>query len=183
MREFATELGGVSEAIASVATGGNARGELRRTVSDPAWSPLLLFGGSIAIVFSMTSAKWVTVDALFGLIERSYAFHDLRDFYNDLGIKYFSRVYYFEWGYLVTYAAAGVALLVGIGEVTKRFQITGVFKQVGFLVVAFALVSHTATVMGLNDAAEELLLLSGAWVGSVGLAAAGAGLWLAGRRV
>ncbi len=182
IQEIAGQFGEVSGALASVASIPNLKREAKITAADPTWVPFLLVGGAALTLFSMTIAKWVTVDALFGLIERSYDFDGLRSIYSDLGVRYFSRVFYFEWGFFATYVAVINSLIIAASIISKRFEVM-VFLKTGALVFnLFSLVSHTGVVLGLNDAAEELLVLSGAWIGSLGLLATCIGIWLSGRK-
>lgn len=182
VQEVAGQFGEVAGALAAVASVPNLRREMNRAVHDPAWVPFLLFGGAALTFFSLNVAKWVTVDALFGLIKRSYDFGGVRSIYTDLGVKYFSRVFYFEWGFIVTYAAIVIALIVAASGLSKKFEVNN-YSRVGALILTgFAFVSHSVLVLGLNDAAEELLVQPGAWLGSVGLLASGIGIWLSGRR-
>ena len=178
----ASQFGNVPGAVAAIASVPNLRKEIRNSSQDPAWVPFLLIGGSIATFFSLSTAKWISTEALLGLIRRTYGFSDLRTIYEELGVKYFARVYYFEWGYLVSYAAAIASIVVATAVLTKKFQIDRYFKTGMLCVVVFAFISHTALVVGLNSAAEELFVLSGAWVGSLGLAGSVIGIWLSGRR-
>jgi len=182
VQEVAGQFGEVPGALAAVASVPNLRREMNRTVHDPAWVPFLLIGGAALTFFSLNVAKWVTVDALFGLIKRSYDFGGVRSIYNDLGVKYFSRVFYFEWGFIVTYAAVVIALIVAASGLSKKFEVNNYSRFGALILTGFAFVSHSVVVLGLNDAAEELLVQPGAWLGSVGLLASGIGIWLSGRR-
>lgn len=182
LQEFAGQFGEVSEAIAAVTFIPNLRRELRNSANDAAWVPFLMVGGAALTLFSMTVAKWVTVDALFGLIQRSYDFEGVRSISGDLGIKYFSEVFYFEWGFFGTYAAALISLVVTASVVSGKFNVNNYSKIGALIITGFALVSHTGVVLGLNDAAEELLVRPGAWLGSVGLLASGIGILLSCRR-
>lgn len=182
VQEVAGQFGIASGAIASVASIPNLRKAIRDSSQDPAWVPFLLLGGALSTIFSMTTAKWITIDALFGLIKRSYGFSELRAIYGDFGIRYYSQLFYFEWGYLITYGAAGVSLLVAAGVLTKRFSPSGTLRLGVLLFVGLALVNHTGIVVGLNNAKQELLVLIGAWMGTLGLLASAVGIWLVGRR-
>jgi hypothetical protein len=182
VQELAGQFGEVPGAIAAVANVPNLRSEIKQSAEDPAWVPFLLIGGAGLTFFSLTIAKWVTIDALFGLIKRSYDFDGVRTIYNELGVKYFSKVFYFDWGFILTYTAALIALVVATSGLSKKFEVN-TYARVGALILTgFAFVSHTVVVLGLNDAAEELLVQPGAWLGSVGLLASGIGIWLSGRR-
>jgi len=178
----ASQFGSVPGAVAAIASVPNLRKEIRNTSNDPAWIPFLLVGGALATVFSLATAKWVSAEALFGLVRRTYDFEDLRKIYEELGVRYFSRAYYFEWGYLVSYAAAIASTVFAVAVLTKRFQIDRYFRAGALCLLGFALVSHTGLVLGLNNAAEEFLVLSGSWIGSLGLLGSLIGIWLTGRR-
>lgn len=182
LEEVAGQFGNVSGVVASVANVPNLRREIRSSSKDPAWVPFLLTGGSIATIFSLTTAKWVSAEALFGLVRRTYDFEDLRRIYEELGVKYFSRAYYFEWGYLVTYTAAIASIVFAVSVITKRFELNQYFRAVALGLLGFAFVSHTGLVVGLNNASEEFLVLSGSWIGSLGLMGSIIGIWLSGRR-
>jgi len=153
--------------------------ERRLDVKDP--SAYLLSVGVILTIYSLAAAKWVTVEAIFGLIKRSYSFGSLRDKYDDLGVKYFAKVFYFEWGYLVGYLAAAIGAILLFGRFTNQFHLRGLLRVCTLTVIAFALVSHTILVVGLNDATEDVLVLFGAWLGSVGLLGLLLGSWLASK--
>jgi len=178
----ASQFGNIPGAIAAIANVPNLRKEIRNTSKDPAWVPFLLIGGTLATIFSLAAAKWVSAEALFGLVRRTYDFEDLRNIYEELGVRYFSRVYYFEWGYLATYASAIASGVFAVAVLTKRFHISRYFKVGALCLIGFALVSHTGLVLGLNNAAEEFLVLSGSWIGSLGLLSSVIGIWLTGRR-
>jgi len=182
VEEVASQFGNVPGTIAAFANVPNLRKEIRNSSKDPAWVPFLLIGGALAAIFSLATAKWVSAEALFGLVRRTYDFEDLREVYEELGVRYFSRSYYFEWGYLATYASAIASCVFAVAVLTKRFQIDRYFRVGALGLVGFALVSHTGLVLGLNNAAEEFLVLSGSWIGSLGLASSVIGIWLSGRR-
>jgi hypothetical protein len=182
LEQVAGQFGDAPGAAAAIANVPNLRREIRNSSKDPAWVPFLLIGGSIATIFSLATAKWVSAEALFGLVRRTYDFGDLREIYEELGVRYFSRAYYFEWGYLVSYAAAIASMVFAVVVLTKRFEIDRYFKTGAFCLLGFAFVSHTGLVVGLNNAAEEFLVLWGSWIGSLGLLSSIIGLWLSGRR-
>jgi len=165
--------------VGAVTLNPNLREDIRESKKDPAWTPFLLLGGVVAILYCMISAKWIRVDAFFGLTSRSLDFNDLRDVYEGIGVKYFAKNFYFEWGFTLPYVAAILGLTSAIGWLTKRFEVTAPLLYVVLAVEAFALLVHSAVLLGINDAVEEPQLLSGPWLGSLGIAAVMAGTWLA----
>ena len=174
--------GKVVDAAGAVAFVPNIRQELRESKDDPAWTPFLLIGGVLAIGYCMISAKWIRVDALFGLTSRSLDFNDLRDVYDSIGVKYFARNFYFEWGFMLPYLAALLGSITVLGWLTKQFRITPPMLYVVLAAEAVALLIHSAVVLGINDATDEPQLLAGPWIGSLGIAAIIAGTWLAETR-
>lgn len=154
------------------------RKNLLDSAADPAWIPFLLIDGVSASLYSMVYAKWIRVDAFFGLTSRSLDFGDLRGVYDSIGVKYFARNFYFEWGYILVYASTILGCIVLISWFTKRFSMT---TPLLYLVCSFHLVTlllHTAVILGLTHAAEEPQVLVGSWIGSLGVAAVLAGTWL-----
>lgn len=145
---------------------------------DPAWTPFLLISGVLVTLYSMVYAKWIRVDAFFGLTSRSLAFNDLRDVYDSIGVKYFARSFYFEWGFMLLYLSAVFGGIVLVGWFTKRFSVA---IPLLYLVISYHLITlfiHTAVILGLTHAAEEPQILVGSWLGSLGIAAILAGTWL-----
>lgn len=178
----ASQFGTVPGAVASITSIPNLRREIRNSSHDPAWVPFFLISGSLAVIYSLSTAKWISAESLFGLIRRNYGFNDLIKIYEDLGVKYFSRLYYFEWGYLVTYTAAIASLGVAGAVLTKRHPIDRYIKVAALSLLGVAFVSHAVLVIGLVNASQDFTVLSGPWIGLLGLAGSFIGISLSGRR-
>jgi hypothetical protein len=178
-RETAGKMVDAAGAIAGMP---NIRNDLRESKSDPAWPPFLLGGGTICVLYIMLSAKWIRIDAFFGLTKRSLDFNDLREVYDSIGVKYFARNFYFEWGFILPYLAALLGAVSLIGWLTKRFRVDSPFLYGVLAIESIALIIHTAAVLGINHATEEPVVLAGPWLGSLGVAAIMAGTWLAESR-
>jgi len=178
-RATAGKLVDAAGTIAGVPT---IRQDFKESKNDPAWTPFLLIGGTLAILYSMVSAKWIRVDAFFGLTSRSLDFNNVRDIYDAVGVKYFARSFYFEWGFLLPYLAAVLGAVSIVAWLTKRFSITPPILYVVLVVEAAALIVHTAVILGLTHAADEPQVLAGPWIGSLGIVAIMAGTWLSESR-
>lgn len=170
--------GKIVDAAGAIAGLPDIRKDFKQSKSDPAWMPFLLGGGVIAVLYCMISAKWIRIDAFFGLTRRSLDFNDVRAVYDSIGVKYFARSFYFEWGFILPYVAATLGAISLIGWLTKRFRVSApyLYGVIGLEAVAF--VVHTAVVLGINHAADEPMVLVGPWLGSLGIAAIIAGTWL-----
>jgi len=178
-REAAGKFVDAAGAIAGMPT---IRNDLRESRSDPAWIPFLLGGGAICVLYSMLSAKWIRIDAFFGLTKRSLDFNDLREVYDSIGVKYFARNFYFEWGFFFPYLAALLGVVSLIGWLTKRYRVHSPYLYGVLTIESIALIIHTAAVLGINHATEEPLVLAGPWLGSLGIAGIMAGTWMAESR-
>jgi len=174
--------GKVVDAAGAIAGLHNIRQDFKESKDDPAWTPFLLIGGVLATLYSMVSAKWIRVDAFFGLTSRSLDFNDVRDIYESIGVKYFAQNFYFEWGFLLPYAAAALGVVSLLSWFTKRFGVTPPALYVVLALEGAALLVHTALTLGLTHAAEEPQVLAGPWIGSLGIAGIMVGTWLSESR-
>ena len=133
------------------------------------YEPYLVFLGAILVIYSLAIGDWLEREKWFGLFSDSVGFSEIRKIYQDLDISGDVYTTYLDFGYLLSYASAGVGVAVYLGKLTNRLIVSSKIMLALAIGSLFATFWHTAFVVDLLGNRDEIPLGVPAWVCSVGL--------------
>ena len=127
-----------------------------RRTSVANFEPYFVFFGAILVVYSLAFSKWFEVESWFGLVSNTVGFGDIRQSYEELNISSDVSSSYLDFGYLISFASAGVGVVVYFGRLTDRYSVSSkvmLLLSVGSFV---AMAWHTSFVVDLWNRGGEL---------------------------
>jgi hypothetical protein len=126
-------------------------------------------GGAIAVGLSLLALPWFRVNV--GRWDGSITFNDLRELYGfarDKGFNSDVRFYYLEWGYLVSYLSALLAIFMALKVRDLGRPIVGVLPKFAIGATVLMGVWQAVLASGLTSLDEEGSVQIGAWLGVAG---------------